>query len=150
MHFKKNEVLIGILFVLFTLTLSAQEKTSDFDKIKAKAAAENKNILLIFQGSDWCAPCMKLEKEIWSSDEFKLYAADHWVVYKADFPRKKQNQPDSEQLTFNKHLAEKYNPKGFFPFVAMLDKNGKVLGETGYKKLSPGEYLEHLESISKK
>ncbi|MFV0593385.1 MAG: thioredoxin family protein [Draconibacterium sp.] len=149
MQFKKTRVLISFLFVLFTLTISAQEKTTDFEKIKQKAASENKNILLIFQGSDWCTPCMKLEKEIWSSEEFKTYAAGHWVVYKADFPRKKQNQPDSEQVKFNKQLAEKYNSKGFFPFVAVLDKNGKVLGETGYKKLSPKEYIEHLESISK-
>jgi len=148
MQLKKTGVLISFLFVLFTLTLSAQNKTNDFEKIKEKAAAENKNILLIFQGSDWCAPCMKLEKEIWSSDEFKTYAANHLVVYKADFPRKKENQPDSEQVKFNKQLAEKYNSKGFFPYVAVLDPNGKVLGETGYKKLSPAEYIEHLESIS--
>ncbi|MCY1722997.1 thioredoxin family protein [Prolixibacteraceae bacterium Z1-6] len=125
----------------------AQDWQTDFQKTKQLAAAENKTIILVFAGSDWCAPCMKLEKEIWQSDEFKAFAKDHYILYKADFPRKKTNQLDDEQIERNKELAAQYNKRGYFPFVAVVDKNGKVLGETGYKKMSPKQYIDHLESF---
>ncbi len=143
--------MVAFLILLFVSgALFAQDWQSDFEKSKQLAAAENKTIILVFQGSDWCAPCMKLEKEIWQSDEFKAYAKNHFVMQKADFPRKKANKLDDEQDIRNKELAAKYNTKGYFPFVAILDKNGKVLGETGYKKMTPKEYIYHLESFISK
>lgn len=138
-----------VMLMLLTISASvfAQDWQTDFNKSKEMAAAENKTIVLVFAGSDWCAPCMKLEKEIWESEAFKAYAKDHYIMQKADFPRKKKNQVESEQVKINKQLAEKYNPKGYFPFVAVIDKNGNVLGETGYKKITPEEYIKHLDSF---
>ena len=140
----KNKVLAGLILLFISTTGFAQDWQSNFEKSKELAAAENKTIILVFQGSDWCAPCMKLEKEIWETEEFKAYAQKHYVMHKADFPRKKKNQVNSEQVAKNKELAAQYNTKGYFPFVVVLDKNGKVLGETGYKKMSPEEYIKHL------
>jgi thiol-disulfide isomerase/thioredoxin len=54
---------------------------------KTQAAAENKNILLVFSGSDWCAPCIKLDKTIWQS-EFKTNLLKMGDL-QADFPKKK-------------------------------------------------------------
>lgn len=139
------------LTFLLTLILSGiafgQNWQTDFQQTLQTAQAENKPVILVFSGSDWCAPCMKLDNEIWSSNEFKNYSEEHFVLYNADFPRKKKNQPDSEQVNANKELAEKYNTKGFFPLVVVLDKTGKVMGETGYKELSPEEYIKHLETF---
>jgi len=50
------------------------KNVTDFEQAKTVAAEENKKIILVFQGSDWCAPCTKLDKEIWSAEEFKNYA----------------------------------------------------------------------------
>ncbi|WP_346863995.1 thioredoxin family protein [uncultured Draconibacterium sp.] len=150
LSFKTNKMVAFLILLFVSGALFAQDWQSDFEKSKQLAAAENKTIILVFQGSDWCAPCMKLEKEIWQSDEFKAYAKNHFVMQKADFPRKKANKLDDEQDIRNKELAAKYNTKGYFPFVAILDKNGKVLGETGYKKMTPKEYIDHLESFISK
>lgn len=127
----------------------AQNWQSDFEKAKQLATQENKPIILIFSGSDWCAPCMKLEKEIWQSEVFKNYSDKNYILYKADFPRKKKNQPVKEQAKANKALAEQYNKKGYFPLVVVLNKNAKVLGETGYKKMMPEVYIKHLDSFLK-
>jgi thioredoxin-related protein len=143
----KTASLTFLLTLIFSGISFGQNWQSDFQQSLQTAQAEDKPVILVFSGSDWCAPCMKLENEIWNSDEFKIYSAKHFVLYKADFPRQKKNQPDSEQVKANKQLAEKYNQKGFFPLVVVLDKNGKVLGETGYKKLSPNEYIKHLETF---
>lgn len=145
--FIKNKGFAALLLLLISTAAFSQEWQTDFEKTKQLAATENKTIILVFAGSDWCAPCMKLEKEIWESEAFKAYAKDHYVMYKADFPRKKKNKVDSEQVSRNKKLAEQYNSKGYFPFVAIIDKNGKVLGESGYKKMTPEEYIKHLNSF---
>ena len=70
-------------------------------------------------------------------------------MLQADFPRKKKNSLNIEQQEKNNALAEKYNKNGYFPFVVVLDKNGNVLGETSYKKTSPNEYINELNSFSK-
>ncbi len=142
---------IVLLFaaILFSITLSAQEWQTDFETAKELSSEENRPIILVFQGSDWCAPCIKLDREIWSTDEFKAYAKDHFVMLQADFPRKKKNALPDEQQQKNNQLAEKYNKQGYFPFVVVLDKEGKVLGEAGYEKTSPEAYIEKLESLAK-
>ena len=70
------------LIVLLCLIggVNAQDWNTDFEKAKSIAKAENKPIILVFQGSDWCAPCIKLDKEIWSSETFKAYAKKHYVM----------------------------------------------------------------------
>lgn len=138
-----------VLFLLGTSFIFAQDWTTHFDEAKALAAKKNQNIVLVFQGSDWCGPCIKLDREIWSTDTFKNFSKSHFVMLKADFPRKKANQPDPGQVKENTLLAEKYNPAGYFPFVVVLNKDGKVLGETGYKKVTPTEYIAQLTAFEK-
>lgn len=143
-----------IIFTTLSLLLciamaNAQEWHTDFSKAKEIAATSNKPIVLVFQGSDWCGPCIKLDREIWSTEEFKTYANEHYVMLKADFPRKKSNKLSKEQTEANKKLAEKYNKQGYFPFVVVLNSKGEVLGETGYKKTTPKKYIEEINAFLK-
>ena len=143
----------GITILLFALLSSisgfGQEWQFDLSIAKEKASEESKHIVLVFQGSDWCAPCMKLDREIWSTDAFKNYAKDNFVMLQADFPRRKANALSESQGKSNALLAETYNKRGIFPFVVVLDHNGKVLGETGYKKSTPEAYIAELNSFIK-
>jgi thioredoxin-related protein len=145
----KKSFVVALFFLFSILTIQAQEWQTNFETAKALAAKENHNIVLVFQGSDWCAPCIKLDKEVFSTEVFRQYAQDHFVMLKADFPRKKKNKLEDDQQKQNNELAEKYNQQGIFPFVVMLDKEGKVLGQTGYQKLEPKEYIGLLTSFEK-
>jgi thioredoxin-related protein len=142
----KKIILIGLFFSTI-LSVNAQEWLTNFEEAKKIAEEKNQNIVLVFQGSDWCAPCIKLDKEIWSTDEFKNYAKDHFVMLQADFPKRKKNKLETSQQQKNNSLAEKYNKQGFFPHVVVLNKQGNVLGRTGYKKVSPSEYIKLLVSF---
>ena len=137
-----------VIFISTLTTISAQQWLTNFEDAKNQAGEKNQNIILVFQGSDWCGPCIKLDKAVWSTDEFRNYARDHFVMLQADFPRKKVNQLPEELQYQNGKLAEKYNREGYFPLVVVLDKNGKVLGTTGYKNISVKEYIELLESFN--
>ncbi len=125
----------------------AQEWQTDLTTAKKLATDNDMPIILVFQGSDWCAPCIKLDREIWSSDTFKSYARDHFVMLKADFPKKKGNALPLEQQEKNKALAAQYNQNGYFPYVVVMNKDGNVMGTTSYKKMDPTEYIQLLESF---
>lgn len=142
-----QKVIIVTLLLISAIVVNAQEWQTDLEKSKAIAKEKNRNIILVFSGSDWCAPCMKLENEILSSEEFKTYAKDHFVLLRADFPEKKKNRLSDEQQKKNNMLAEKYNLHGYFPFVVVLDFKGNILGTTGYKKVSSEEYIKILTSF---
>jgi thioredoxin-related protein len=142
-----------ILLFLFLLTTTlgfSQNWKTNLEEAKSTASAENKNILLIFSGSDWCGPCIKLDKYIWQSDAFKKESAKKWILVRADFPKKKANQLSTELTSTNRILAEKYNKEGNFPLVVLLDSTGKVIGKTGYANVEPEDYIAILHSLEKK
>ena len=142
------------LLLLFALAISnfavSQEWQTNFEEAKKMATEQDKNVVIVFSGSDWCAPCIKLDKNIWQSEAFKKGASAEWVLVKANFPRKKANELPKEQTEHNRKLAEKYNVEGSFPLVVVLDKNGKVLGKMGFKNVSPEEYIKMIHALEKK
>lgn len=141
--------LLAILVFIASVPLVGQDWKPSFSEAVATAKDENKPLILVFTGSDWCAPCIKLDKKIWMSAAFKDYAAKNYILYKADFPRKKSNKLEAALVAENQKLAEKYNPNGFFPLVVVLDSDQNVLGVTGYKNITPSAYIELLNSFLK-
>ena len=138
-----------VLLLLFSMNAWAgvPHWYTDFEEAKKIASADNKLILADFSGSDWCGWCIKLDKEVFSKTEFKEYAGKNLVLFLADFPSQKK-LPDKVKKQ-NEALAQKYGVKGF-PAVLLLDKSGKVLGRTGYKKGGPKQYVTHIKSLLKK
>jgi thioredoxin-related protein len=143
-----KKIVVVALFLLSSLGYSQNWLTS-IEEAKNQAGKENKTILLVFSGSDWCAPCMKLEKVVWKSEAFKQEAGQKWVLLRADFPKKKGNQLSPELTASNKKLAEKYNKGGSFPLVVALDKTGKVIGMTGFKNVAAEEYIKIINALIK-
>lgn len=144
----KKKILILVVVLLNLSTIYAQEWQTDFEKAKKTASTEDKPIILVFQGSDWCAPCIKLDRQVWSTATFKKYALENYVMLQADFPRKRENSLSETQAKANAKLAETYNSNGIFPFVVVLDANGNVLGKTGYKKTTPEQYIKELNAFT--
>lgn len=135
--------------LFFASALFSQEWQANYAQALAVAKEQHRPLLLVFAGSDWCAPCIKLNKRIWQSDIFRTYAKENCILYKADFPRKKANRLPEAIAEQNRILAEKYNPNGHFPLVLLLDERGNILDETGYRKSTPEMYIEHLKSFIK-
>jgi len=143
-----NKIIL-FLFLAISSVAFSQNWESNFSSAKSRAVKENKNILLVFSGSDWCAPCIKLDRNVWQSKEFGKASKESWIIYKADFPKKKGNQLSEQLANENKALAEKYNKAGNFPLVVLLDKNGKVLGMESFKNIPAEEYVQLLHSFEK-
>jgi len=121
----------------------------DFEAAQQQAKNEDKVILLNFAGSDWCAPCIKLTREIFENDEFLSYAESHLVLVRADFPRLKKNQLSKEQTKHNETLADKYNPQGKFPYTLLISADGKVLREwDGYQSTTPAGFVDQINKVT--
>ena len=123
----KNLSLITVLagFLLGALNAHAGEGwLHDYDKALAQAKAEGKYVLVEFHGSDWCPPCIKLNKDVLTTDAFKSLAAKKLVLVDADFPRKKELP--AELKAHNEALAGKFGIQ-YFPTVLIINGEGKVL-----------------------
>lgn len=138
---------LTLVSLLIILSVS-NEWLTNFDAAKDKAAKENKYILLNFSGSDWCAPCIKMKKEVFESEAFLTKAEAQLVLVRADFPRSKKNQLSQEQIKHNEALAEKYNPLGKFPYTLLMDANGSVIKEwDGYVFSSQDKFIAELDNV---
>ena len=144
-----RRALLFLIFILSITSLQSQNWITDFTTAKQEAVKNNRPIILVFQGSDWCAPCIKLDHEIWSTEVFKNYSKEHYIMLQADFPRKNKNALSLKQTAANKELAETYNKQGFFPFEVDLDREGNILVQTRYKKTTPENYIKELNGFMK-
>ena len=143
----KKIIIFLFVFSSCKASLFAQEWRTDWDTAKVEAEKANKKLILVFSGSDWCIPCIKLEKEIWENSSFIQYAEQHYVLFRADFPKRKKNKLPETIQQLNDRLASEYNPKGYFPLVVVLDTQGKVKGQLGYEKLTPEAYIALIEQL---
>jgi len=151
---------IGTLSIAFILTLTQKESLaqeindssqlewySDFDKAKQEAGTEGKYVMLYFSGSDWCKPCIQLDKNILETVTFSEYARGNFVPVKLDFPKMKKNRLPKNSEIRNENLAEKYNPNGVFPLLVFVDNNEKMVGFTGFTDVSPQVYISLIDTI---
>ena len=70
---KKVIIIITLLFGIFGYS---QDWKTNIEEAKETATRENKNILLVFSGSHWCAPCIIATKEcgaIWCACSVNAY-----------------------------------------------------------------------------
>ena len=143
----KKTTLASLLLAL-TVSLSTaagEEWMTDFEAAKQKAAAENKDLLVNFTGSDWCGWCIKLVDEVFKHDAFKQGVADNFVLVELDFPQDKSKLDESTQKQ-NEMLQEKYSIQGF-PTILLLDDQGRPYAQTGYQAGGPEKYLTHLDGL---
>jgi thioredoxin-related protein len=140
-----KKLIATILLLTFALGLRAEsgEWLTDFKEAKKKAKEENKPIMLLFTGSDWCPTCKKWDKEVFSTQEYQGYAKSNLVAVLVDFPEKKP-LPKAQQRA-NKALDQKYRPVEY-PFVVLLDSDGKKLGSFNYLEGGPKFFFGKIES----
>ncbi len=103
----------------------AAEWMTDLPAAQAKAAAEDKAVLVDFTGSDWCGWCIKLRQNVLDKPEFEAYAKDKFVLVEIDIPNGDKITP--EQRKTNEALCKKFGISGF-PTLLVLTPQGEVAG----------------------
>ena len=100
----------------------------DFDEAKRLAAALQRPILMDFSGSDWCGWCIKLDKEVFSTADFKKLAREKLVLMRVDLPRSKKLPAGTLQQ--NRRLAQQFGVRGF-PTLVLVDALASEKGRLG-------------------
>ncbi|MEG1480212.1 MAG: thioredoxin family protein [Kiritimatiellia bacterium] len=120
--------------------------TMDAEAALALAKKTGKPVFLCFTGSDWCGWCKLMEKNVFSTDQWKAYVKDRVILVWIDFPQNKALVP-AEIAPKNSELSEKYGVRGF-PTYVILDSNGSKLGQLGASQEStPETFIDELESV---
>lgn len=144
----KSFVLAAITLIAATVTnLSAAESawSTDLPAAQAQAKKDKKLVLVNFTGSDWCSWCKKLQKEVFTTKEFKDYAKEKLELVEIDFPNNKK-QTDALKKA-NEALQTKYKAEGF-PTIVVLNGEGKeVWRQVGYMPGGPGAWIAKLKSL---
>jgi thioredoxin-related protein len=100
-----------------------------------------------FTGSDWCPWCIRMDKEVLNTSQFKAYADKNLVLLLVDFPQSKQ-LPQKVQDQ-NNDLQKKFDAEGFPTFI-LIDKDGNVLGkQVGYLEGGPSAFIAKIDSMKK-
>ena len=142
-----------LLFGLMMTSISASTFTyppqwfSTWSEAVQQSALSDKPILMVFSGSDWCKPCMILEKTVFDAPDFQAYATQHLVLLKVDFPRQKKNRLPEIQRQHNEGLAAKYNPNGEFPFLLLLNASGDLLSKVNQSPTSSLDFICQIQHL---
>ena len=143
----RNVLLAVGTAAILSLTVAAQAAEGwvlDFEKAKAQAAKEGKSILMEFTGSDWCPPCISLQKNVLSKDVFKTEMPKSFVLLKLDSPRDKSKQTPEEIEQYNT-LSAKYGIRGV-PTIFLADAKGRPYYESvGYSGDPADKYVANLK-----
>ncbi|GAT33453.1 thioredoxin-like [Terrimicrobium sacchariphilum] len=120
----------------------------DFAQASALSKKLNRPMLVEFTGSDWCPPCIQMNKQIFSTKKFQDFAKDKLVLMKVDFPmRKPQNTALKQQ---NLQLDEKFGVNGAVPTVVLLSPDGKVLAaHQGLFMAGPDAFIQWIRDNTK-
>lgn len=142
-----------ILFVAFSCIVYSQKNelkwSQNFERTIKKAKKNKKPIIMYFSGSDWCAPCKKLDLDFFHSQKF-IEQSNNFNLILVDVPRR-IDIISSEQMEKNKKLLTKFNKEKSFPMVVFMNYKGRVK-ETirGYSYLrDTTEYFKYVEKMIK-
>ena len=134
--------------VEFTPGKTPADWTDNFTAAVGKAKAEEKPILALFTGSDWCPPCQQLEKNILLQPAFKDFAKQHLVTLFLDFPR--EAKIDDGVKKQNDDLAKKFSVEAY-PTILVLSSDGEreLWKQVGYTALFLEKLKEALMGLDK-
>lgn len=136
-----------IAFSLVAIRARGSDWQTDYEQALVTAKAARKCVLLDFTGSDWCGPCIQMNKAVFSKATFQNYAKKNLVLVEVDYPRIKK-LPE-KVVKQNERLKDQYGiEQSGYPTVILLDPDGKILGQLeGYGGEQPADIIAWVEKL---
>lgn len=103
----------------------------DWEAAKQRAEAESKDILVLFDGSDWCGYSQRMAEEVFFDPRFPAQVGRDYVLVFVDFPRGDEAKGKVQDAARNQGLLERFGIEGF-PTVIVADRKGLPFGRAGY------------------
>lgn len=117
---------------------------TDWEEAKESAQKENKQILIILTGSEWCAPCKKMDKRVIGNLEFQEYVRQNLVLFLIDLP--------GGGLVINSKVYQDYEKfkqeyqSNALPSLIVTDKNGGKIKSLNGRMFELNNVMKQLKS----
>ena len=145
-----------ILAFLTIAVLATTSFAADFmaDAL-AKAKKENKAVMVIFSGLEWCPPCQMFDRYIIKSEQFKKFAKSNLIMIEVDMKRTRQIDVSIDGKLAEKNatymqdvqaLENKYPHRGV-PYAVVVKADGNLVYEQlGCPRSNAQEFVDTLKS----
>ena len=111
----------------------------EFNLAKLRATQENKRILVLFTGSDWCPPCQEFQRDVANDAQFADIFNSSFVFLKVDWLRNTPTPP--EQASAVAALIKEYEVSTY-PSLKVLNAEGEELDDVAWTKIRGGSLKE--------
>lgn len=129
---KSNTKFISLLILVFTLLSFIPEP------------ADSQYKLILFEGSDWCVNCIRLERNVLTDDTFQGFMSNTEIsLERIDFPQRKEQ--DAATKAYNSEMAEKYNFQGIFPTIILVNVNTGERANLEYIDQSTADFIHQIK-----
>jgi protein disulfide-isomerase len=151
-----KKLFLGLLLIS-TVSAFSQELNwmTNFSEAAELSKKTNKPILANFTGSDWCHYCKILDKQVFSTNEFKSWAKENVILLELDFPKRKKISPELKKQNYA--LQNAFGVRGY-PTVWLFEsgkgddpkKDIVPLGKSGYLKGGPSKWIKSIDRFMPK
>ena len=151
----KNILLICTLF-FNSLNLYSQDNDGwliNFEEAAKLSIESGKPILANFTGSDWCGWCIRLNREVFVTPEFKNWASENVILLELDYPRRVQQTDEIKKQ--NRELQQFFQVRGYPTLhifnVVIIDGKTQItsLGKMGYLAGGPTPWIASANNYLK-
>ena len=109
-----------------------------------RARAENKYIMALFTGSDWCEYCTLLDNEVFSTEAFRKWSENNVVKLYLDFP--KYHSLPKNISAQNIAISQRLGVQGF-PTAVFFTPQGQPLTSLGYLPGGGDTWVKQVEML---
>ena len=124
---------------------NARGWTTNLESALASAKQNKKFVMVQFTGSDWCPPCIMMQKAVFSKSSFTRLVPKKFILVKIDIPR--SNKAMSLE---NGKVMKNYNVTGV-PTILLFGDDGKEFSRFGASQYPTVEgFIDKLSEELKK
>ena len=120
-------VIVWWVLVAMAARLEAQGEAStpwlrDLDRGMAEADRSGRDVLILFTGLGWCAPCVVMHREVFEKPEFVTVASPDFVLVELDFTFGDTPEERHREASYRR-LQDRYLVQAF-PTLVLTDVRG--------------------------
>ncbi|MDH5380858.1 MAG: thioredoxin family protein [Cyclobacteriaceae bacterium] len=99
--------------------------------------------LYVFEGSDWCSNCRRLENTVLAKEEFLDFLSKREIaIHKIDFPQRIKQSKEEKKI--NAAIAELYAFDGSFPTLILAKTNAQNFEKVFYSNQSVSQMQQQI------
>jgi S1-C subfamily serine protease/thioredoxin-related protein len=126
-----------------TVAATFDDWAQDLAVAEKQAAKEGKDILLVFDGSDWCGYSQRLARQVLLTPAFQRRVSEQFVTVFLDFPSGLAAKAKVQDTARNERLQKQFGVESF-PTLILADARSRPYAVTGYHEVGPEAYCAHL------